>query len=858
MQSPSRLNRQKSKSDEKVENLAEVEEVVQDTSVDLLVRQKSEEKVEISNSTDVSEPSTLSSVEKVEEKMEEDEESSKEKSDKEVEPEVVSNNGKVVGEISSEPLRVESNEKQFLKKFRKQKKVVANEDIVSAESDKPGNDESSSVRNSVEEEEFENMGYVSGDDTTNYVDETYPKEVDPAKDEPKLLTHATVPSPHLEKKGEILAAAATVTTETVPICDNSVAVSTDKVEEHFIEASHAQAEIEKVSEAPDVHLNSTEHTISHVLEHHDDVMSGKEESLSALPQQEMEVDRPSCALENVGHHSQQQHMTTTDTQSLGVYTPDSATNSVLSIHAGYGGGEIGSSESTHNNGTNVMESPNSISSVEAVSLPPPPILPPQQQQMPHSQQQYGDAMINQQQQQQQQTVQNLVPPPFVGYGTPGPHHQVPTPPSPSINHNSQQQQQQQQQLSSPLMSAAPSPHQSQSLASASPHSQHNMTSPHPQPSPLSSPHPMTISPAAHSPYTPAHVPQPSPQGPTPQQQSQVRQSTRSPATHSVQHQHQQTAAANQMHQFQQLQRNLWQNYSPMNMAAAMGMTQQAACQLNRQLAAANFQAGAGMFPPTFTPPSMSLTPGIPVSSSAQKQHPSSHVGHHGAMASQQSSFYGQMANHHQPAPSPQSNRSAAAAGCLAKLQQLTNGLESPTGPPATSSNQIPVSNQSSSSSGRSASSKQSSRSAAAEQAARNAAALIPSGYHGYPTSHQPPSGPTPPPPSHTPGVVNTSSYYGRSDMSRAPSTGHAAPPAPPIATNHLMQPYGQNHHHMLNYTAAAGYGFMNQFMYHAAAADHQRSSAATPQPGSHGPAPPHPQHMYPGYPHLGYPTNYHR
>jgi hypothetical protein len=29
-----------------------------------------------------------------------------------------------------------------------------------------------------------------------------------------------------------------------------------------------------------------------------------------------------------------------------------------------------------------------------------------------------------------------------------------------------------------------------------------------------------------------------------------------------------------MHQFQQLQRNLWQNYSPMNMAAAMGMTQQ--------------------------------------------------------------------------------------------------------------------------------------------------------------------------------------------------------------------------------------------------------------------------------------------
>ena len=257
------------------------------------------------------------------------------------------------------------------------------------------------------------------------------------------------------------------------------------------------------------------------------------------------------------------------------------------------------------------------------------------------------------------------------------------------------------------------------------------------------------------------------------------------------------------------------------------------------------------------------------SSAAQKQHPSSHVGHHGSMTSQQSSFYGQMANHHHQnqVMSGGQNRAPASAGCLAKLQQLTNGLES--GAPTSSANQVPSSNQSNSvatnsSNSRSVSSKQAARNAAAvadqaAQAARNT--LIPSGY-AYPTAHQAPSGPTPPPPSHTPGVSNAgpvpSSYYGRSDMSRGSATGHTAPTAPSISANHLMHQYGQNaaHHHMLNYT---GYGYLNQFMYHAAAAsDHQRTSAATPQPGGHGAPPPHPQHMYPGYPHLGYPTNYHR
>jgi hypothetical protein len=224
------------------------------------------------------------------------------------------------------------------------------------------------------------------------------------------------------------------------------------------------------------------------------------------------------------------------------------------------------------------------------------------------------------------------------------------------------------------------------------------------------------------------------------------------------------------------------------------------------------------------------------------------------MPPQQSSFYGQMAGHHQPAPTAPAARAPPSAGCLAKLQQLTNGLESSATPTssAASSAHAASAPHASSNAGRGLSSKQSSRAsaAAAEQAARNAAALLPSGYPGYPTSHQAASGPTPPPPSHTPGVPNAGSYY-------AAGAGHTAAAAPPIPPNHLMQPYGQNHHHMLNYTA--GYGFMNQFMYHMPPAADQRNSAATPQPGPHGPPAPHPQHhMYPGYPHLGYPANYHR
>jgi hypothetical protein len=831
--------------------------------------------------------------------------------------------------------KLDNSDKQLLKKWRKQKKPIesANKEPENPESKTPVKDQSGKVvdleteiedaSTTKEEEEFENMGYVSGDDATNYTDENYPKEVNPAI---------------AKVAGHVLKVKETVATATVTPVDSTTPPLERKDDDPLTTAKPISAE----KQASPVKETVVEKTVELSLPVEKDVeivtqqeQQQDQDNINQIPtdiapteiseivqEEETEISRPSCALENLPHQQQQhqQHMATTDSTStnlgpsLGVYTPDSATNSVHSMHGGYSSqNEIGTGDSMH---SNIMESPNSISSVEAVSIPQMPVQQQQQQQQQqqmqqqhHNQSSYVESLLS-----QQQPIKQSLVPPFAAYGAPGPHHQVPTPPSPSIavaNHH----QQQQQQMSSPLMSAAPSPHQSHSIPSASPHSQHNMTSPHPQPSPLSSPHPMTISPAAHSPYA-THVPQPSPQGlPSAQQQNAaVRQASRSPATHSVQHhqqqqQQQQNTAANQMHQFQQLQRNLWQNYNPMNVAAAMGMTQQAACHLNRQLAAANFQAGAGMFPPSaaaagmFTPPNMSLAASGIASSvtspGAQKQHPSSHATHHGAMAPQQNSFYGQMANHHPHQVSSGQNRSAAvSAGCIAKLQQLTNGLESTGVPTSSSSNQPSSSSQNNggvaTTSNRSASSKQAARNAAAEQAARNAAAeqaarnaaeqaarnaaaeqaarnaaaaeqaarnaaLIPSGY-AYPTSHQGQSGPTPPPPSHTPsaGAV-PAGYYGRTDMGRSAATGHPGSGASSISANHLMQQYGQNaaHHHMLNYTA--GYGFMNQFMYHAAAAsDHQRNSAATPQPGTHGPAPPHPQHMYPGYPHLGYPTNYHR
>ena len=157
--------------------------------------------------------------------------------------------------------------------------------------------------------------------------------------------------------------------------------------------------------------------------------------------------------------------------------------------------------------------------------------PQQQQQQQPMQQHYNPGAANE--------MPQIGQPPHVG----GPHGQPQT-----QQHVPQASPHNPMTVPSPAASVASNVHPA-SLPSQSPHSQHNMTSPHPQPSPhQTSPHPMTISPAAHSPYQPQPPqPQPSPQPTvTPLGQSAARQPARSPQVQ----QHQ----SHQMHHIQHMSR----------------------------------------------------------------------------------------------------------------------------------------------------------------------------------------------------------------------------------------------------------------------------------------------------------------
>merc|ERR1719328_153508 len=146
---------------------------------------------------------------------------------------------------------------------------------------------------------------------------------------------------------------------------------------------------------------------------------------------------------------------------------------------------------------------------------------------------------------------------------------------PPQQHMQQQQQQHVPQASPHNTMTAPSPAASvasnvhpPSIPSQSPHSNHNMTSPHPQPSPhQTSPHPMTISPAAHSPYQ-AQQQQPQPQpSPQPSPLGQARQPERSPHLQYQQHSHHQMQHLQHMSRF--YHPNAYPNYAA---AAAMSTT----------------------------------------------------------------------------------------------------------------------------------------------------------------------------------------------------------------------------------------------------------------------------------------------
>jgi len=80
-----------------------------------------------------------------------------------------------------------------------------------------------------------------------------------------------------------------------------------------------------------------------------------------------------------------------------------------------------------------------------------------------------------------------------------------------------------------------------------------------------------------------------------------------------QHQNHPNAAGNQ---FQTLQHNLWHSYNTANMAAAMGMSQQAACHLNPQLCAPGMPSPASYY----NLPNLDLTSG-----SGQQPAPVNHL-----------------------------------------------------------------------------------------------------------------------------------------------------------------------------------------------------------------------------------------
>lgn len=688
-------------------------------------------------------------------------------------------------------------------------------DRKSPEAKETGKDEASKLDEPVKkaDADFENMGYVSGDDTSRYSDDHFkvvksvkaPKGVE---DEQSTTTEASVVQSPKKNKAEAEVVSEAAKSPPVVLLSRNVAeiqpIETDEPSKGVMvpEAAKKDGASEAPSTAsapasdkpefspsvqdelnalkpvggqeaskavtntnlgPDSCQMSTEPSMTNVSSCMMEQQSMNQAALSGnaamnvtgfnpQPNKSAMPDAPSQT--NLMSSHQQQEMG----PSMGVYTPDSATNSVHSIHGSYGN----PGEMTEGSVANIMESPNSISSVDMNNA----------NNSNHNN--TGSSMDTSHLSQPQQQPQYD---PMASSQAQSHHHQA--------------------QLQSPHMPQAAatqqSPHHPPSLPSQSPHSNHNMTSPHPQPSPhgatsnhsqQTSPHPMTIPPAANSPY--ATVPHPSPGStpgvnPAPPQAKAVAQS---PApTKSPQHHSQQAMASQHLHN---MSRQFYPNYG-------------------HYPPHGNYQTiPPHMFPPApFSAHNMAL-PGVP----GQKRG----VDHHGQLpaTTQPQAYY--------PNHGAHANQAAAArhhAGSLAKLQQLTNGLDIPPLPHGASHAGLP------SPSAVSRSGSSSSKQAGAALSSRNTPILpgVPSPYSPYPT-HQPPNSRMMPP--------------GRQASASA-------------AAANFMQHYGHNPAMLNNYYAAMNNFPAANFMQHYA--DHQRTHAGTPHPQG---ANPH-HHMYPT---AGYPTGY--
>ena len=222
--------------------------------------------------------------------------------------------------------------------------------------------------------------------------------------------------------------------------------------------------------------------------------------------QNIQIVDPMTNLPSYNQHQDSHSNTTMATKnsgdsmgpSMGVYTPDSATNSVHSLHGSNGnsGGGMNSSYASQNStvcsgevgahGSNanisagvntIMESPNSISSVPDMNAAP------------------GSNSATPQHSSSMAIVANSIAPPYTD-----PPHMQPMATNSACNTMQQPPLQQPHGMQHHPQHASPNmPAQSpigaptaQSIPSQSPHSQHNMTSPH---HPMTSPHPSITSPA---------------------------------------------------------------------------------------------------------------------------------------------------------------------------------------------------------------------------------------------------------------------------------------------------------------------------------------------------------------------------
>ena len=578
-----------------------------------------------------------------------------------------------------------ASESQNTTKVRNEKKHNAEDKQLAA--DVPSNEKSQdqSKVGAGPTNEFENMGYVSGDDTTTYSEATIPNNLDKPVPAPKPKDIAS------EEEEATNAPSSAVTQEMdTPKCKSisraiahheeesttkpfgklrSCMYENDKGKKDVLssETKGSASEMQLINPVENQYPNKVdvvtndvmnfEQNTTHVqtaamaavnYEQHQSRNSGAHSGLMSSQQhqttannemgQNLSTNLEACSnlhmdmhngaelsnsqniplsdnLSNIQNYSQH-HDSHSSTPlpsknseslgpSMGVYTPDSATNSVHSLHGvsnSNNSGVLNSAYTTPQNATGcsgevplnntnaaigggvntIMESPNSISSVpdmtnaagsagttpqhsSSMAIPANSITPSYQDQQ-QLQNMPNNSVCNTMQQPQQHTMQHnpqhaspIMPvqspigthapqsipsqSPHSQHNMTSPHHPM-TSPHPSITSPAHSLQPGQQPVLAPSNTTLTSPmghHPHQHMTSPHPNTQSHSQQPSPHASSLkgvgtsiaqTSPHPMTISPAAHSPYTantgaptpgartitPRSTPLPQP-SPTPQQQA---------------------------------------------------------------------------------------------------------------------------------------------------------------------------------------------------------------------------------------------------------------------------------------------------------------------------------------------------